>query len=126
MSILAAIYTIAFIFIIIFSFTRPKIGLALFIVYFLFVPRIKLQLGPISIGEKFIYLVFIFSFIIKYGKKLKALIILFISHFFSIHINFFHYLMPKSQYIWKFVKLLPNNYTIKSFIPNDSIFHSYY
>ena len=59
-------------------------------------------------------------------KKLKALIILFISHFFSIYINFLYYLMPKFQYIWKFIKLLPNNYTIKSFIPNDSIFYSYY
>ena len=82
MSILAAIYTIAFIFIIIFSFTRPKIGLALFIVYFLFVPRIKLQLGPISIGEKFIYLVFIFSFIIKYGKKIKGIDYSFYKPFF--------------------------------------------
>lgn len=97
MSILAAIYTIAFIFIIIFSFTRPKIGLALFIVYFLFVPRIKLQLGPISIGEKFIYLVFIFSFIIKYGKKIKGIDYSFYKPFFFLYTSIFFIILCQNS-----------------------------
>lgn len=96
MSILATIYTLTFILIIIYSFTKPKIGLALFIAYFLFVPRIKLQLGPISIGEKFIYLVFIFSFIIKYGKKIKSIDYSFYKPFFFLYISILFIILCQS------------------------------
>ncbi|GAE86262.1 hypothetical protein GGR06_004061 [Bacteroides reticulotermitis] len=97
MLVLSFIFALFFIAIIIFSFTKPKIAAALFTAYFLLVPIIKLQLGNISIGEKFLYLILILCFLIKYRNKFKYVnytpfkpfIFLFIMNFILIFIQDF-------------------------------------
>lgn len=71
MSSISILFSVILIAIIIMSLVSAKWGVTFFIAYSLLVPMVKLNLGSFSIGSRFMYLLLILIFLLKYSRRLK-------------------------------------------------------